>query len=126
MKILHKQILGLMGKADINCHDEDGVIVFDLSGQLDVYNSGDLKELISAFLQRGFKQFVMNMENLTYMDSSTISVFIQGLQALEEINGKFFLANLTGSPKDAMEMAKLQTVFNVFSDVSTALQGMQS
>jgi anti-sigma B factor antagonist len=126
MKILHKQILGLMGKADIDCHDEDGVIVFDLSGQLDVYNSGDLKDLISAFLRRGFKQFVMNMENLTYMDSSTISVFIQGLQSLEEINGKFFLANLTGGPKDAIEMAKLQTFFNVFSDVSSALQGMQS
>lgn len=119
-------MLGLMGKADINCHDEDGVLVFDLSGQLDVYNSGDLKELISAFLRRGYKQFVMNMENLTYMDSSTISVFIQGLQALEEKNGKFFLANLTGGPKDAIEMAKMQTIFNVFSDVSSALQGMQS
>ena len=119
-------MLGLMGKADIDCHDEDGVLVFDLSGQLDVYNSGDLKDLISGFIQRGFKQFVMNMENLAYMDSSTISVLIQGLQALEEKNGKFFLANLTGGPKDAIEMAKLQTVFNVFSDVSSALQGMQS
>ena len=36
MKKLHKEILGLMGKIDIDCWDEKDLIVVDLNGQFDV------------------------------------------------------------------------------------------
>ena len=37
MEKLHKEILGLMGKIDIDCRDEEGTIIIDLAGQLDIY-----------------------------------------------------------------------------------------
>ena len=76
MEKIHKEILGLMGKIDIDCWNEDDLIVVDLKGQLDIYNSNDVQKLIEAYRQRGFKKFAVNLKDVTYLDSSTISVFI--------------------------------------------------
>ena len=84
MEKIHKEILGLMGKIDIDCRDEKGTVIIDLAGQLDVYNSQDVNLLIDAYRERGFDKFVLNLEKVTYLDSSTISIFIQFFQTLKE------------------------------------------
>jgi anti-sigma B factor antagonist len=122
MEKIHKEILGLMGKIDIDCRDENGLIVIDLKGQLDIYNSGDVQKLIEAYRQRGFHKFVVNLENVTYLDSSTISVFINCFQTLEKAEGKFLLVGLKGAPKETFEMAKLHDVFELYPDVTSALK----
>jgi len=122
MEKIHKEILGLMGKIDIDCRDENGLIVIDLKGQLDIYNSGDVQKLIEAYRQRGFHKFVVNLEDVTYLDSSTISVFIGCFQTLEKAKGTFLLAGLQGTPKETFEMAKLHDVFELYPDVASALK----
>lgn len=122
MENLHKEILGLMGKIDIDCHDEDGVIIIELKGQLDIYNSSDLEKLIGAYVQRGFKKFVLDLKRVSYLDSSTISVFLHCFQKLGKIEGKLLLAGLNGAPKEVFEMAKLHDVFEIFPDTASAIQ----
>ncbi|MZH46804.1 MAG: STAS domain-containing protein [Nitrospinae bacterium] len=84
MEKIHKEILGLMGKIDIDCRDEKDTIIIDLAGQLDVYNSQDLNLLVDAYKERGYKKFITNLKKVTYLDSSTISVFIQCHQILKD------------------------------------------
>lgn len=126
MENIHKEILGLMGKIDINCHNEGDTIIFDLAGQLDIYNSGEIQKLADAYVARGYTKLVMNLEKVTYLDSSTISVFISNFQKLKKIGGRFILASLQGAPRDVFEMAKLHDVFEIFPDVPTATKGMAS
>ena len=120
MEKIHKEILGLMGKIDIDCRDEKDTIIIDLAGQLDVYNSQDLNLLVDAYKERGYKKFIMNLEKVTYLDSSTISVFIHCYQTLKD-EGRFVLAGLQGSPKEVFDMAKLHDVFQIFRDTSSAM-----
>jgi len=121
MEKVHKEILGLMGKIDIDCRDESDTIIIDLAGQLDIYNSNDLSRLIDAYIERDFKKFVINLEKVTYLDSSTISIFIHFFQTLKE-GGRFVLTGLHGVPKEVFELAKLHDVFDIFPDVATAMQ----
>ncbi|MEK9628766.1 MAG: STAS domain-containing protein [Nitrospinota bacterium] len=121
MENIHKEILGLMGKIDIDCHDEKDTIIIDLAGQLDIYNSNDLSRLIDAYIERGFKKFILNLDKVTYLDSSTISVFIHCFQALKE-DGWFVLAGLHGAPKEVFELAKLHDVFEIYPDVPAAMK----
>ena len=72
MEKIHKEILGLMGKIDIDCRDERDIII-DLKGQMYVYNSNDVQKLIEAYVQRGFIKFILNLKQVTDLDSSTIS-----------------------------------------------------
>ncbi len=121
MKKLHKEILGLMGKIDIDCWDEKDLIVVDLNGQFDVYNSSDIQKLIDAYMQRGYKKFAVNLEKVTYLDSSTISAFIHCHRVVEQASGIFMLAGLHGAPREVFEMAKLHNVFSIYPDLTAAL-----
>ena len=122
MDKIHKEVLGMMGKIDINCRDEHGIVIIDLQGQLDVYNSAELQKLVNAYISRGLLKFALNLEKVTYLDSSTISIFLYCSQALERENGKFLLAGLTGAPLEVFEMAKLHEVFDLYPDISSAIQ----
>lgn len=122
MDKIHKEVLGMMGKIDINCRDEHGIVIIDLQGQLDVYNSSELQKLVNAYISRGLLKFALNLEKVTYLDSSTISIFLYCSQALERENGKFLLAGLTGAPLEVFEMAKLHEVFDLYPDISSAIQ----
>ena len=122
MDKIHKEVLGMMGKIDINCRDEHGIVIIDLQGQLDVYNSTELQKLVNAYISRGLLKFVINLEKVTYLDSSTISIFLYCSQTLEKDGGKFLLAGLTGAPLEVFEMAKLHEVFDLYPDISSAIQ----
>jgi len=126
MEKIHKEILGLMGKIDIDCWNEDDVIIVDLKGQLDIYNSSDVQKLISAYMQRGFHKFAVNLKDVTYLDSSTISVFIHCFQTIEKSEGKFLLAGLQGVPLQIFEMAKLHDVFELYPDITSAIKSQIS
>ena len=126
MEKIHKEILGLMGKIDIDCWNEGDMIVVDLKGQLDIYNSSDVQRLIEAYRQRGFKKFAVNLEDVTYLDSSTISVFIHCFQTLEKSEGKFLIAGLRGAPLETFDMAKLHDVFELYPDITSAIKSQNS
>ncbi len=126
MDKIHKEVLGMMGKIDINCRDEHGIVIIDLQGQLDVYNSSELQKLVNAYISRGLLKFALNLEKVTYLDSSTISIFLYCSQALERENGKFLLAGLTGAPLEVFEMAKLHEVFDLYPDISSAIQSQNA
>ena len=121
MEKIHKEILGLMGKIDIDCRDERDIII-DLKGQMDVYNSNDVQKLIEAYVQRGFIKFILNLKQVTDLDSSTISVFTTCLRGLEKKEGKLMLAGLQGPPKEVFKMAKLTDVFERYPDVMSATE----
>jgi anti-sigma B factor antagonist len=121
MENVHKEIFGLMGKINIDCRDEKDTIIIDLVGQLDVYNSNDVNLLIEAYRERGFDKFILNLEKVTYLDSSTISVFIHCYQTVKD-EGRFVLAGLHGAPKEVFELAKLHDVFQIFPDVPGAMK----
>ena len=126
MDKIHKEVLGMMGKIDIDCRDEHGIVIIELKGQLDVYNSTELQKLIDAYIERGLLKYAINLEKVTYLDSSTISIFLYCSQKLEKMKGKFLLAGLTGSPQEVFEMAKLHEVFELHPDIAAAIQSQVS
>ena len=121
MEKLDKEILGLMGKIDIDCREEKDTIIIDLAGQQDIYNSPDLSRLIDAYIERGFKKFILNLEKVTYLDSSIISTFVQFFQILKE-QSRFVLAGFYGASKEVFELAKLHNIFEIFPDVAVAMK----
>ncbi len=126
MENIHKEILGLMGKINIDCRDDGDFVIFDLKGQLDIYNSGELEKLIDAYVDRGFFKFIINLEKVSYLDSSTISSFLSSRQKVKKLGGYFLLVHLTGAPKEVFDMAKLHEVFELYPDVASAMNDHSS
>ena len=46
------------------------VYIIDVTGEMDLYNSYKLKELVMKMLEKNVKNFVINLEQVDYIDSS--------------------------------------------------------
>ena len=72
-------------------------------------------------MDRGFKKFIINLGEFTYLDSYTVSEIIYYCQRLKD-EVRFVLEGLQGSPKKLFDMAKLHDVFHAFPDVPKVME----
>ena len=67
------------------------------------------------------KRLVVNLSGVTYLDSSGLAVLIEAMQNVEKYGGKFALAGMQETVRSIFEIARLDQVFHIFTDVDSAL-----
>ena len=97
------------------------VYIVDVSGEMDLYNSYKLKELIAKMLERQIKCIVLNLEEVEYIDSSGIGALIYICSTLKKYNLKLYITN-HGSVKKVIELTKLMGFFPITDTLEEALQ----
>jgi anti-sigma B factor antagonist len=107
----------------ISRNDEDYII--DVNGEMDLYNSYKLKELVMKMLEKKVTRFIINLGNVNYIDSSGIGVLIFICSTMKKMQLKLAMANIRGSVKDAIELAKLIDYFPIAQDIDEALLRME-
>ena len=98
------------------------VYIVDVSGEMDLYNSYKLKELIAKMLERSVKGIILNMEEVEYIDSSGIGALIYICSTLKKNNLKLYITNIHGSVKKVIELTKLMGFFPITDTLEEALQ----
>ncbi len=106
---------------EINTRKRDAVLIFDFKGELDLYHVEDTREMIRKQIDMGEIYIILNLKELTYMDSSGLGVLIWGLQYIRKKNGFIRLINLNGSPKIILELSNAIRLFPVFNSEEEAL-----
>jgi anti-sigma B factor antagonist len=76
--------------------------------------------LIDEWLESGEKKFVLNLEELHYMNSSGLGVLINFLTKTRNKNGEIIICNVTEKIKDLLVITKLHQVFNVVNSIEDA------
>ena len=99
------------------------VTVLDLSGLL-VLDDGDavFREAVNDLIARDRLQVVVNLADVTYMDSAGIGVLIGRYLGVRRRGGDMKLANLTTRSHRVMTITHLLTVFDAFDSVDEAVQ----
>ena len=59
------------------------IYIIDVNGEMDLYNSYKLKELVMKMIEKNVKLFVINLEQVDYIDSiqELVHLFIYVLQS---------------------------------------------
>jgi len=106
---------------------EVGVITLvDLSGRIALgEGSALLRKTIRDLLDGGRNRIVLNLGDVNYIDSSGIGELVSGFTAVRSRGGELKLLSLTKKVHDLLQITKLFTVFDVFSDEPTAVQSFQ-
>ena len=100
----------------------DGVIVLDLSGRITLgEGSVVLRDTIREALGQGNKKILLNLGDVTYIDSSGIGELVSAFTAVRKEGGELKLLNLTKKVHDLLQITKLYTVFDVKDDESQAI-----
>jgi anti-sigma B factor antagonist len=100
----------------------DGITILDLSGRITLgEGSVVLREAVKELSAQGQKQILLNLGNVTYIDSSGIGELVGAFTSIRNAGGDLKLLNLTKKVHDLLQITKLYTVFDVWDDEASAI-----
>ena len=105
----------------------DGVTILDLTGRL-VLDDGDtaFRDCIANLLSRGQNQLLVNLANVTYIDSAGVGMLVAKMLSVRRAGGDMKLLNLTARSNRVMTITKLLTVFEAFDDETEAIRSFRA
>ena len=98
------------------------VSVLDFCGKITV-GGGDavLRRKVHGLLENGHQHILLNLENVSYMDSAGIGELVGCYNRVNEKNGAIKLLNASRRVYDLLQLTKLDEVFETFRDEKEAL-----
>ena len=104
----------------------ENAVVVDLSGRLTI---GEpvllLRETIRVLVGDGARNFILNLGDVGYIDSSGLGELVSLFTTVRNKQGDVKLLNLTAKAKDLLQMTKLLTVFDVYDDETKAIAALK-
>jgi anti-sigma B factor antagonist len=84
-----------------------------------------LTELLDELEQTGAIHFVLDIQNVQFMDSACLGCLVQALNRMARTGGRIALANTANSVQYLFRMTQLDRVFPICSDVMAALTAVE-
>lgn len=101
----------------------DNIIILYLTGRLDVQNSIQIEKEINHIIQKEHNyHLLLNLEDVRYMSSSGIRIFVSTMRLLNGKNKKLKLCNLSNSVKKIFEVVELLDMFEVYDSEEEAIK----
>jgi anti-sigma B factor antagonist len=101
----------------------DGVTIVDLSGRITLgEGSTMLRDIVRDMIAKGNKKILLNLGDVTYIDSSGIGELVSAFTTVRNGGGELKLLNLTKKVHDLLQITKLYTVFDIKDDEANAIQ----
>ena len=99
------------------------VTVIDVSGRITLgEGSSALREAMRDLVGKNQKKILLNLGDVTYIDSSGIGELVSGFTTVTNSGGNLKLLNLNKRVKDLLQITKLYTVFDVHEDEAAAIR----
>jgi anti-sigma B factor antagonist len=99
------------------------VTVIDVSGRITLgEGSSNLRDGIRELLGKGDRKILLNLADVSYIDSSGIGELVSGFTSVANQGGQLKLLNLTKRVRDLLQITKLYTVFDVYDDEAAAVR----
>jgi anti-sigma B factor antagonist len=78
--------------------------------------------MIRDAVNKGNKKIILNLSDVSYIDSSGIGEMVSGFTTVTNSGGQLKLVGLSKRVKDLLQITKLYTVFEVFDDEAEAVR----
>jgi anti-sigma B factor antagonist len=99
------------------------VTIVDIRGRIVLgEESAALRTLICELLKNGQKKILLNLADVSYIDSSGLGHLVSTFSSVRKQDGELKLLNLTNKVHDVLQITRLYTVFDVSDDEAAAIQ----
>jgi anti-sigma B factor antagonist len=103
----------------------DGVLVLTLEGRIVLgEESSALREKVKSLLREGKKNILLNLANVTLIDSSGLGALVAAYSSAKSGGASLRLCNLGSRSNELLQITKLYTVFEVSDTEADALRAM--
>lgn len=92
-----------------------------LDGEIDLHESPNVKAKLLPLISQKQPKIVVDLDGVSYIDSSGLALFIEAMQRVQAYGGKFALCSLRPNVRTIFDIARLDQVFRIFPDREAAL-----
>lgn len=101
-------------------HKENKTAVIDLSGEIDVYTAPKFKESLINLIEEGYHDIVVDLQDVTFMDSTGLGALVGGLKRVKPLGGSLVLICNQDKILKIFEITGLNKVFPIYQDAEEA------
>ena len=97
---------------DVKTMEKEGVLVFQVNGEINISTSPELKK---QFEKQPSKKIVVDLEKVSYIDSSGLATLVEILKKTKSQGGSLGLAAMSDKVKSLFEVTKVDKLFLIAS-----------
>ena len=105
----------------INSEEKNGISIFRINGDIDLESSPEVKKFFDRIAAEKKDKIVINLKDVSYVDSSGLATLVEILKNLRTYGGKLKLTNLSEKVKGLFEITKLDKLFDISAEEESAL-----
>jgi anti-sigma B factor antagonist len=106
----------------ISARHLDKITVFDISGDIDLASSPELrKPLLRELRELRTPRVVLNLKAVRYIDSSGVASLVEGLKASRDVGSRFILFGLNTTVREVLQLSKLVRIFEICDNEEQAV-----
>jgi anti-sigma B factor antagonist len=100
------------------------VAIVDISGKITLGEGGDviLKDKMHSLMSQGHKKIVLNLGEVSYVDSAGLGEIVQAYATVTRQGGSLKLLSVTKRIRDLLSITKLLTVFDTYETEADAVK----
>ncbi len=102
---------------------EGEVLICRLEGEININTSPELRKSFDRMMRDNEKKVIVEFSGISYIDSSGLATLIEMYQRLKRNGGRLRLCSMTQKVRDIFEITKLTKLFEIFPNLTEALEG---
>jgi anti-sigma B factor antagonist len=103
---------------------DDDLGVIALSGEVDIYTAPQFKECLLGLLDAGVKRLVVDLSQITFIDSTALGVLIGGVRRVHGSGGAMTIVVTTRPVERVLSITGLDRVFSMHATRDEALAAL--
>ncbi len=113
-------------RIETSLRHHDDVPVLDVTGEIDIYTTPQFKDAVSAAIDEGKPSIIINMKDVSYMDSSGFGTLLSATKRLRPVEGGLYLAGCNEAITRMLQITRLNTIFGTFATEDEAVVAANS
>ena len=98
---------------ELTVSELDGDTVVRAAGELDVNTAPELREQLARLIAEDARQIVIDLTEVSFVDSTALSVLVSALKRLRQADGDLELASPNPSVRRVFEITGLTRLFTI-------------
>jgi anti-sigma B factor antagonist len=108
---------------DVSEIDRNGTPVLEVRGEVDVSTAPELREKLLALAEQGRTVAVVDLSDVSFVDSTALGVLVSGVKRLRSAGGDLRLVVTQPRISKVFEITGLTDVFRIYPSAEEAVRG---
>ncbi len=106
--------------------EENGVTVIRMEGRFDSAISEHFKQSIKSLCDNGQINYVIDMKDVNYIDSSGLGGIVASLRQIRQMNGELKVSCLNEQVRSIFQLTRCHRLIEIYDDTKTAVSSFDN